>query len=269
MPEEGEPPLIPESVLKRRHDLDDLLRKRQAENELHPNKNKTGKKKRGFYVVKPETILAKARSRQNNAKRFQRVSMKGMQKRASNSKVFEKKVIDGNEVELQTNSVGAKLVFVIRIRNNQAIPPQVKAILHKMRLYRMHEGVFVRYNEEMRRRLHLVEPWVIYGPPSTSSVKDLVERRGFAKINDQRVPLSDNTIVENALGESHGILCVEDIVSALTNAGDLFDVAAHFLYPFQLSDSKTKFERKVLKFKDGKEYGDRGEEIEQYIQLVL
>lgn len=268
MADERGPPLVPESVLKQRHDLDDLARKRQAQHELHPPKN-SQKKKRGFYVIKPEVILAKARNRHNNEKRFLRIKNKGMQKRAQNKKVFSKKEVDGKEVRYQSNSFGAKLVFVIRIRNNHAIPTQVKRILSQYRLYGPNQGVFVQYNEEARRRLHLVEPWVVYGPPSTAAVKDLIERRGYAQIKNERVPLSDNTVIEGVLGEKHNILCVEDLVCALTEARDQFEVASKFIYPFRLSDSKTAFERKVLKLTDGKEYGDRGEEIEDYIQLVL
>ena len=276
--------LVPESVLKKAHDLEELKRKRAAKNELVPSKaGKRHKKKNAVYVIKPETILAQSRSRRNAEVRYKRVRKKGMQKRASNQKVTLTKVLEpeheddaltnnNNEsttITYQANSVGAPMVFAVRIRDNTAIPSQVKQALGRLRLKNIHDGVFVNYNKHNRKLLHLVEPWVVYGPPSAASVQDLIERRGFAKIDNERVPLSDNTVIEKVLGDQHNILCVEDLVHELTTAGEAFEAASKFLWPFQLSDSKTIFERRTLKLKDGKEYGDLGERIQEYIQQVL
>ena len=89
-------PLVPESVLKRRHDLDDLKRKRQAILDgvvggQKRNKNDDGK--RGKYVRKPETYLAKAKHRKNERIRYKRVKKKGMQKRASKDPIIKTKLI--------------------------------------------------------------------------------------------------------------------------------------------------------------------------------
>ena len=60
-------PLVPESVLKRAHDLDELNRKRAAKLELDNGGNKQHqhqhqcKKKGAVYVIKPETLLSRAR----------------------------------------------------------------------------------------------------------------------------------------------------------------------------------------------------------------
>ena len=277
-------PLVPESVLKRAHDVDELNRKRAAKLEISGNnsnaKNKR-KEKGAVYVIKPETLLSRARCRRNETIRFRRVARKGMQKRASNQKQLATKetsaLLDGGEntatgttttVTYQSNSVGASLVFCVRIRNNIAVPKQVFHALRRLHLANVHEGVFVRYTDVNRRLLHLVEPWVVYGPVSSKSVEDLIERRGHARINGERVPLSDNTVIEKTLGE-HDILCVEDLVHALTNPGDEFDLVTKFLWPFRLADSKTHFERTTLHLKDGKDYGDLGERIEDYIRKVL
>jgi large subunit ribosomal protein L7e len=274
-------PLVPESVLKKRHDLDDLARKRAALEEVEAARTgKKHKKKTAVYVVKPETILSQSRSRRNNEIRYKRVNKKGMQKRAVNHKVTAVKEVvntlsDGNDVDdvqeisYQANSVGAPMVFAVRIRDAVAVPPQVRTALGRLRLKKIHDGVFVKYDDNHRKLLHLVEPFVVYGPPSNAAVKDLIERRGYAKINGERVPLSDNNVIEDVLGEKHNILCIEDLVHELCSAGESFDAASKFLWPFQLADSKTDFERRTLKLKDGKEYGDRGEAIHDYIQQVL
>ena len=70
------------------------------------------------------------------------------------------------------------------------------------------------------------------------------------------------------MGED-GILCVEDLVHELYSVGDLFGKVNAFLWPFRLADSKNYFERRTLKLKDGKDYGDRGEAINDYLQTTL
>lgn len=275
--------LIPESVLKKRHDLDDLKRKRAANEALLPKakKRSDGKGKTQFYVKKPETFLARGRSRLNHSRRFKRVQEKGMQKRASNKKEMKVKTLyeggdDDDEeeetttVSYQSNSVGAKLVLVIRIRDDVGTPQRIKSLLsNKLKLPVLHQARLIKYTPKMQRILHTVEPFVLYGPPTQAVIADLLERRGHGKIDDERVPLSDNTIVERALGESHGLLCVEDLVHELYTVGEAFDAITDFLWNFPLADSKTEFERRTLKFKDGKDYGDKGDEINDYIRQVL
>jgi large subunit ribosomal protein L7e len=45
-------------------------------------------------------------------------------------------------------------------------------------------------------------------------VQELIYKRGFGKVNKSRIPLTDNSIVEGALG-THGIICVEDLVGSV------------------------------------------------------
>lgn len=282
-------PLVPESVLRRRHDLDDLVRKRKALQEIE--KSQPSKKRvlgSHFYVKKPESFIARSKSRHNSMIRYNRVKSKGMQKRASNRPVYDTKTItpdiDNDEEEativtkFQKNSVGAKVVFVIRIRDHQGTPKTIRNSLSKLGLRSVHAGVFVRYTEAKRALLHKVEPWVIYGRPSAQVIADLIERRGYARLSNdgkkERVPLSDNTIIELNLGAKYNIICKEDLVHVLDSVDDdayvtEFDAVTKFLFPFQLIDNKTHFERQTLKLKDGKDYGDRGDEINEYIQQVL
>ena len=275
--------LIPETILKKRHDLEELARKRKAaavSQKRSTNNNKQGKKK--IYVKKPETFLARARNRINNERRFKRVMQKGMQKRASNKKETRIKEIRESDnatqnagegvvvtnLEYQTNSVGASLVFCVRIRDSVGAPRSVTRALTMIRLNQVHEGVFLRYDERTRKLLHLVEPWVVYGRPTKAIVEDLIERRGHGRVAGERVPLSDNMIIEHALGDKN-IICTEDLVHEIFSVGSSFDVANQFLWPFRLVDSKTEFERRMLRLKDGKEYGDRGDAINEYIQAVI
>ena len=174
------------------------------------------------------------------------------------------------EISYQANSVGAPYVFVIRTREDAGNPPRkILSILQLLRLKEPNTGVSVKYTPVAKKHLHLVEPWVVYGKPSDGIVEDLLERRSYGNIGGERVPLSDNTIIEKELGNEHGLICMEDLVHELTGAGDLFDVVAKFLWPFPLSSSRTKFEKNLLAIKQGKDYGDKGDEIDEYIKQML
>lgn len=232
---------------------------------------------------KPATFLAKAKQRRNEQIRYRRVKKKGMQKKASKKIEIKTKEITlaGNNsdsedeeqtqvIQYKANSVGSPYVFVIRIREDAGHPPRcVLNILLQLSLKEPNTGVFVRYNEITKRHLHLVEPWIVYGKPSDGLVGDLMERKSFGTVKGEKVPLSDNTIIENALGNEHGMICMEDLVHELTTVGEAFDAVAGFLRPFPLSATRSRFEKNLLSVKQGKDYGDQGEEIDEYIKQML
>ena len=75
--------------------------------------------------------------------------------------------------------------------------------------------------------------------PNLKTIRQLVYKRGFAKINKQRIPLTDNSIIEEHLGK-HGIICMEDLVHEIYTAGPHFTEVTRFLWPFKLSNPKGK-----------------------------
>ncbi len=78
--------------------------------------------------------------------------------------------------------------------------------------------------------LRLVAPYVTYGPPNLKTVRELIYKRGFANLNKQRIPITDNSIIANALGEK-GIVCMEDLIHEIYTAGPNFREANRFLWP--------------------------------------
>jgi len=284
--------LVPEAVLKKRHDMDEMKAHRAAQALANPrgNRNVFSSKSKMTRVVKPEKFVSRGRSRRNHEIRYDRVLKKGMQKRASTRKEIKARevpvVADNSEdkvtalalseqtktVQVTTNSVDATTaVFAVRIRDGAGMSRKVRRALGHLRLRNPHEGVFVRYNESNAKMLHLVEPFVAYGIPSKSLVNDLIRQRGHGKVDGSRVPLTDNTIIEKALGDDTGMICVEDLVHEIYSVGDDFGKAASFLWPFRLTAPRSKFQKEKLNQKDGKrdEYGDKGEEIEDYVRLML
>jgi len=87
--------LVPETLLKKKHDLDTLQAHRAAGSLSHTiSRKRISNKSKAIKIVKPETILIQSRHRKNSAIRYNRVSKKGMQKRASDKSVVKTKVWD-------------------------------------------------------------------------------------------------------------------------------------------------------------------------------
>jgi large subunit ribosomal protein L7e len=108
----------------------------------------------------------------------------------------------------------AKVAFVVRIRGIMGVSPKVKKVLQLLRLRQIHNGVFVKLNKATLSMLQMVTPYIAYGYPNLKTVRELVYKRGYGKIDKARTPLSDNAIVEKALG-SAGALGVGSYVECV------------------------------------------------------
>jgi large subunit ribosomal protein L7e len=102
----------------------------------------------------------------------------------------------------------AKIAFVIRIRGINKLSPKQKKIMQLLRLRQLHNGVFVRLN---RATWNMVR----------STVSKLIYGRGFGKVNRSRIPLNDNSVIDQSLG-AHGISCVEDLIHEIWTVGPHF-----------------------------------------------
>ena len=60
-------------------------------------------------------------------------------------------------------------------------------------------GVFAVSSKATLTNLAKAESHVMYGYPSLKTVRDLVHKRGFARVNRERVPITDNKLVEDEL----------------------------------------------------------------------
>jgi hypothetical protein len=47
--------------------------------------------------------------------------------------------------------------------------------------------------------LRICEPYVTWGYPNLKSVRELIYKRGFAKVRGQRIPITSNTIIDKKL----------------------------------------------------------------------
>eukprot|EP00594_Rhizosolenia_setigera_P018552 CAMPEP_0178956196 /NCGR_PEP_ID=MMETSP0789-20121207/10081_1 /TAXON_ID=3005 /ORGANISM="Rhizosolenia setigera, Strain CCMP 1694" /LENGTH=239 /DNA_ID=CAMNT_0020638021 /DNA_START=128 /DNA_END=847 /DNA_ORIENTATION=- len=163
-----------------------------------------------------------------------------------------------------------KVALVIRIRGTIGVSPKAKKVMQLFRLRQIHNATFVRVNEATVRMLRLIEPYVTYGYPSKSTIEKLIWKRGFGKLNKQRIPISENKVIEAGLG-AHGIRCTADLVHEIVTVGDAFKQANNFLWPFKLSSPVGGFSKKtkLLHFMEGGEAGARGEEINSLVKRMM
>eukprot|EP00608_Synchroma_pusillum_P010869 CAMPEP_0198439638 /NCGR_PEP_ID=MMETSP1452-20131203/55682_1 /TAXON_ID=1181717 /ORGANISM="Synchroma pusillum, Strain CCMP3072" /LENGTH=240 /DNA_ID=CAMNT_0044160249 /DNA_START=41 /DNA_END=763 /DNA_ORIENTATION=- len=161
-----------------------------------------------------------------------------------------------------------KVAFVIRIRGLIGNPPKIRKILQLLRLRQINNGVFVRLTASTIKMLRLVEPYVTYGYPSLAVTRALVYKRGFGKVSKMRLPLSDNSVIEHALGK-HGITCMEDVVHELHTCGPNFSQVSNFLWPFKLTNPSGGFGKKLIHFIEGGQAGNRGESMTALIKRML
>merc|ERR1712232_1096480 len=152
----------------------------------------------------------------------------------------------------------AKLLFVVRIVGILKMSPKARKVLQLLRLRQLHNGVFLKVNKPVLNMLKLVQPYVTYGYPSLKTVRELVYKRGFGKVNKQRIPLSDNSIIGSSLSE-HGIFGMEDLVHEIYTVGPNFKQASNFLWHFKLSAPKGGFRCKRHGFcqQSGGDWGNR------------
>lgn len=116
--------------------------------------------------------------------------------------------------------------------------------------------------------LTIIDPYVAYGYPNLNTVRELVYKRGYGKVNKQRIALSDNQIIEENLGK-YGIVCMEDLIHEIYTVGPNFKQAANFLWPFKLSNPNGGFRtRKFKHFIQGGDTGNREEHINALVRQM-
>jgi len=236
--------LIPETLLKKRKSQEQARAARIAELQ---KKKKANKAKRGVIFKRAESYVKEYRDAEREKIRLARLS-----KQQGSFYVPEE----------------PKLVFVVRIKGINKIAPKPRKILQLLRLLQINNGVFVRLTKATSEMLTIVNPYIAYGYPNLKSVRELIYKRGYGKINKQRIPLTDNQLIEDNLGK-YGIVCMEDLIHEIYTVGPNFKQASNFLWPFKLSNPTGGFRtRKFKHFIEGGDVGNREENINALIKKM-
>lgn len=160
-----------------------------------------------------------------------------------------------------------KLLFVVRIRGINDMHPKTRTILRLLRLRQIFNGVFMRVNKATLNMLKRVEPYVTYGYPNLKTIRDLVYKRGYGKISKARIPLSENSLIQNSLGMK-GIICIEDLIHEIYTVGPSFTLANNFLWPFKLSSPKGGLKMKRKHYVEGGDWGNREDKINEFVRRM-
>jgi len=240
---EEQVPAVPTTMLKRQQNIE---RVKAARAVALVKKRKALKEKRGLIYKRAAKYAKEYRAKERDEIRLRRMAKR-----------------DGNFYV----PAEAKLAFVIRIRGINQVSPKVKKALQLLRLRQINNGVFVKLNKCSLNMLRLVEPYVAWGYPNLKTIRDLVYKRGFAKVNHQRIPISNNEVIEQVLG-SCDIVCVEDLIHEIFTVGENFKKANNFLWPFKLSCPTGGMRKKTNHFVEGGDHGNREQFINQLVRKM-
>jgi len=215
-------------------------------------------------AVRQKQLSALKKTRKN----IRVTAFKRAEKYAKEYRVAQKNDIRMKRIARNTGSFylspEPKLAFVIRIRGINGVSPKVRKILQLLRLRQIHNGVFVRLTNATMQMIRLVEPYIAYGYPSLKSVRNLIYKRGFVRVNGQRKPITDNMMIANKL-KKQGVVCVEDMIHEIYTVGPNFKKVNKFLWPFKLSSPRGGFLDTGRQFTDS---GDAGNH-EKYINNLI
>ncbi|CAL5361031.1 hypothetical protein ACSBR2_043191 [Camellia fascicularis] len=239
--------------------------------------------KRGAVV--PESVLKKQKRNEEWALKKQEELAALKKKNAENRKLICKRAKQYSEeyeeqqkqlVQLKREArlkggfyvnPEAKLLFIVRIRGINAMHPKTRKILQLLRLRQIFNGVFLKVNKATVNMLHRVEPYVTYGYPNLKSVRELIYKRGYGKLNTQRIALTDNSIIEQGLGK-YGIICIEDLIHEILTVGPNFKKANNFLWPFKLKAPLGGLKKKRNHYVEGGDAGNREDYINELIRRM-
>merc|ERR1712071_577367 len=78
-----------------------------------------------------------------------------------------------------------KLALVIRIRGVNQISPKPKKTLQLLRLRQTGNACFIRLNKASIQMLRICDPFIAWGYPTQSTIKNMIYKRGAVKINNE------------------------------------------------------------------------------------
>ncbi|KAK3926967.1 60S ribosomal protein L7 [Frankliniella fusca] len=234
----------------------------------------------------PETVLKRRKRRDAAKASLVKAALKVRAQRLQKKKVifkraelYQKEYLkkERDEIRLRRATVKkgdyyvpseAKLAFVIRIRGVNKVAPKVRKVLQLFRLKQINNGVFVSLNKATVNMLRICEPYITWGYPNLKSIRELVYKRGFAKVNHQRIPITSNEIIENAL-KNKDIICVEDLIHEIFTVGKKFKYASNFLWPFKLNTPTGGWRRKNNHYVEGGDFGNREDKINELLRRMV
>mmetsp|Transcript_27011 Transcript_27011/g.45553 ORF Transcript_27011/g.45553 Transcript_27011/m.45553 type:complete len:255 (+) Transcript_27011:43-807(+) len=250
----SQPPLVSETLLKKRRNLDELAHRRSITVE------KQTKRKR---VVRGEDI---------RIKRPEQFVTEFLIKEGSKNKMNRRKRnVSQKKLPVSKSSIKDTVGFAIRIHAGRHANPEIKSELMKLGLNKKYDGNFVKLDAKGIAALKPLDAYVAYGYITNKSVVELVHRRAFTQVDGgTKKALSDNLTVEKALGDKN-IICLNDLSHEIFHVGTNFEAARKMLCTFKLSSPTGHYEKKILNVHDKVEDagGFLGDQMDSFLKKVL
>jgi 60S ribosomal protein uL30 len=238
---------VPETLLKKRKRLDEI-RARSVAGEIHAKKTpRSGVSRIPFK--RAEKLIKEFRVKE----RYETNLARQAKKPASCKAVLPAE---------------PRLVFAIRMRSVNGLHAQPRRVLKMLRLTKVNSGTFLKLNKTTFDLLQLVEPYVTWGYPTLQNVRDLLYKRGHAKVNKKHLALTDNALIEQALGE-FGIVCMEDLVHEIVSLGEHFKDVTALLWHFKLNAPASGWKKNSLPFTRGGDCGARDDKISYLLKRMI
>eukprot|EP01123_Difflugia_compressa_P009781 TRINITY_DN334_c0_g1_i2.p1 TRINITY_DN334_c0_g1~~TRINITY_DN334_c0_g1_i2.p1 ORF type:complete len:312 (-),score=53.29 TRINITY_DN334_c0_g1_i2:158-1093(-) len=234
------------SVLKHKKSIRLMEAERKERRDKNKQQNKSKQSQR-VKVIPAERFVRDFRQKYTQARRMRNLNQ---------TSVPEKQVPE------------YPVCLAIRIRGKHGQTSSIAKILTKLNLLSIHSAVFLKMTPSIVFDLKLVQPFVTYGCPSYKTISDIVVKRGYTKTNGTRIALTDNTIIENALGEDN-IVCIEDIIHQISTCGPAFDKVLQFLCPFKLAQPTGGFRKTKIPYERGGPSGNRRKDINQLLETMI
>merc|ERR1712093_953373 len=218
-------------------------------------------------VLVPETLLKKRKSqekaREQRSAEIEKRKKANKEKRGVIFKRAESYVKEYRDAEREK----VRLARLSKQKGSFFIDEQPKLVF-VMRIKGINKGVFIRLTKATQEMLTIVNPYIAYGYPNLKTVRELIYKRGYGKIDKQRIALTDNQLIEDNLGK-YGIVCMEDLIHEIFTVGPNFKQASNFLWPFKLSNPNGGFRaRKFKHYIEGGDLGNREENINALIRQM-
>ncbi|XP_042907167.1 large ribosomal subunit protein uL30 [Parasteatoda tepidariorum] len=237
-------PQVPETLLKKRKWQAEQKQKRLA---ASIKQRKLNKEKRRLIFKRAENYVKEYRRKERDEIRLKRQA-----RHAGNFYVPDE----------------PKVAIVTRIRGINGVSPKPRKVLQLLRLRQINNAMFVKLNKATINMLHIAEPFITWGYPNLKTIKDLVYKRGFGRVNHKRIALTDNSIIESKLGK-HGIICMEDLIHEIATCGPNFKKATNFLWHFKLNNPKGGWRKKTIHYVEGGDFGNREDKINTLLRKMI
>lgn len=148
------------------------------------------------------------------------------------------------------------------------LSPKPRKVLQLLRLRQINNAVFVKINKATLNMLRIAEPFIAWGYPNLKTVRELIYKRGFGRLNHRRIALTDNRIIERRLGKMK-IICMEDLIHEIYTVGPNFKKASNFLWHFKLNNPKGGWRKKVTHYVEGGDFGNREDKINELVRRMI